>query len=364
MRRCWSVWVVAASAACHAPAPPPAQRSGPANDRMPSLVLQRTSDSLSNSPGSVWASFVVGSDGTIVLYDDRGDGMLYSVVDSSGAVVRRFGRIGDGPGEVRGGNMIGIVDSTFLLDQEPRVTAFSLSGRVLASRVLDAMTFLRAAVSDRQALGVQPFHQGDFPVLVSITSGTVRMLVPAGDSFMAAAFPPGLPPDGHPRIPVVGIRDSGFVLGDGWNYQLALYDWNGTLVRVLRRALPRIRLTPRRIDREVQATVRSLREVRGRRPGDSARVRDDVIRRPQEFFPHNGHLGFDTQGRLWVVGIDADSGYADLFNDHRFLGRLALPCADFAGQWSLNGAWLVLACAPDDAAFPGDAVFKVFRLVD
>jgi hypothetical protein len=340
------------------------QQSGPANDRVPSLVLRRVSDSLDTSPRSLATPFVIGSDGTIVLYDDRGDGNLYSVIDSRGALVRRLGRIGDGPGEVRGGEMVGLVDSSFLLDQEPRFTVFALSGRVVSSRVLTTVAFLRAAVSDSQALGVQPFRGGDFPVLVSVNRGPVRMLVPASDSFVAAAFPPGLPPDGHPRIPVVGARDSGFVLGDGWNYQLGLYDWTGALVRVLRRRLPRPQPTPRRVDREIEATLRSLRSVRGHRPDDSVRVRDDVMRTPQEFFRHNGHLGLDGQGRIWVVGIDADSGYADLFNDHRFLGRLPLPCADFDGQWSVNGDWLVLACAPDDASYPGDAVFKVFRLVD
>jgi hypothetical protein len=45
-------------------------------------------------------------------------------------------------------------------------------------------------------------------------------------------------------------------------------------------------------------------------------------------------------------------------------GRIGLPCPGFSGGWSLNDSWLALACAPNDPAFDGDAIFKVFRITD
>jgi hypothetical protein len=98
---------------------------------------------------------------------------------------------------------------------------------------------------------------------------------------------------------------------------------------------------------------------------DTDRLRAEIKARRQPFFSHARlSLGLDGQGRIWVVGVEADSAFADLFNQNGFIGRMGLPCAGFSGDWSLHGTWLALACAPDDPAFDGNAVFKVFRLAD
>lgn len=328
------------------------------------LHLQRVSATVENSPRWLESSFAISRTGVIVLGDDRGDDSLYSVIDTTGHVVHRVGRAGDGPDEVRDGAVVGVGDSSVLLAEASRLSEFALDGRPMARSALRDQVVLRVAVSDSEALGLLSLRGGFFPAIASVRDGRVRAVVAASDSFIDASFPPGYV-DGHVVIGVIGVRPDGFVVGDGWHYHLAFYDWNGTLRRVVSRTLPPVRWSGRRIANEVRRTILSLQSVRGRlSPADSAQVHGDIANAARPYFAHTGHLGLDGENRTWVVGVDGDSGYADLFSDRGFLGRLALPCPDFDGGWSVNGSWLALACAPDGPDFPGDAVFRVYRLIE
>jgi hypothetical protein len=165
---------------------------------------------------------------------------------------------------------------------------------------------------------------------------------------------------------VVGLWPGGFFAADGFKYRLALYSWDGTLQAILARDLPPSLLSAARVEQELKQNLTILESRRGKfAAADVQRLRDEAARRVRPYFRHNTlSTGLDSQGRIWIVGLEADSGYADLFNSNRFLGRLHLPCPGFDAGWSLKGTWLALACAPADPAFDGDAVFKVFRIID
>jgi hypothetical protein len=76
-----------------------------------------------------------------------------------------------------------------------------------------------------------------------------------------------------------------------------------------------------------------------------------------------GIASVDSHNRLWLMGGEADSAFADVFDNGVFLGRLGIPCRIFVGMWSVAGQWLAVQCEPDDSNFDGDAVTKLFRIV-
>lgn len=348
--------------ACRSQAPLPLPLVGGGTDQLPSLRLHHTSSRLDHSPTGLGTQFVVSRGGTIVLSDPANPNMLYSIIDSSGEVVGRAGRAGDGPGEVRGGKLV-ITDSGFVVASE-RLVQFGFDGDPVTTVTLSYPSYPRAFVPPDGLLDLtEGPPNGNKLGLTSLTGGKFRRLVPEADTFLANNF--GLPtlPDGGTRNPALGLWSGGFLVGDGWTYRLALYDWRGTLVRMLHRDIEPPELSPDRLDRQVALTVRSLRAA-GRRMDDAAiaRVRSSAASQQQRHFSFHRPTGLDERGRIWVLGVEADSGFADVFNHDRFLGRLALPCAGFSHGWSLAGRWLVVACLPDDPDSVLDAVFKVFTV--
>jgi hypothetical protein len=367
-RTCLVVLVIAW--ACRASPLPTASRSGPSSDRLPTLTLHHVSHDVDASPPNLDAGFRIGPQGIVVSQYDAGDGMLFSIIDTAGTIVGRFGRIGDGPGEMRGGGLTDVSDSAIIIDDEShsRLDRFALDGRLLASVHTAQPLIARVAVSDHEVLILLPSKEADFPALASAKDGSIRQLVPGDDSFIRSAFAARTFINGSvisSKLPALGRWPAGFIVADGWEYRLALYDWDGRLRRVLRRDLPRPRLSPARIAALLSEELPFASRYGPLSGADTERLRAEIAARRQPFFPHSRlALGLDAQGRIWVVGIEADSAFADIFNQNRFIGRIGLPCPGFRGGWSVHGSWLALACAPDDAAFDGDAVFKVFRIVD
>ncbi len=352
---------------CRRDAAPAVTATGPAADRLPALQLHHLSTTIENGPRR---GFAIGPQGTIVSGDDTGDGMMYSLIDSTGSVVRRIGRRGDGPGEVRGG-WTAVFDSTFVVVSQ-RIVRYAFDGRPLETVSFATDVIPRISVSAHEILGSRGHPGGNSPAVVSMVTGVARDLFAAPDSFIVASFPASnLFENGagvqSVAMPVLGLWSGGFVVADGWRYRLAIYDWNGSLQRVLSRDVPRPHLSAARLATELSEDLAIRRSLgRAPAPADVERIRDDIASRRQPYFTHVRSLGFDGEGRIWVIGIDADSGFADVFNSQRFLGRVPLPCPSMRAfdSWSLNGTWLVLACAPDDPDSDRDAVFKVFRIVD
>jgi hypothetical protein len=94
----------------------------------------------------------------------------------------------------------------------------------------------------------------------------------------------------------------------------------------------------------------SLRRWKGRdgRSLDRAaldREESTLREKPLDFFSHVHGLEFDGKGRLWVLGPQGDSAYADVFADTLFLGRLSIGCRDFGGSFALNKMFLAMVCS-------------------
>jgi len=369
MRRAGLAVLLLASA-CSRSSLPVSTPSGPSSDRLPGLTLHHVSHDIDASPSYLDGGFRIGPQGTVVNQYDGGDGKLFSILDSTGKVVRRFGPIGDGPGEMRGGGLADVSDSAIIISDEnhSRLDRFGLDGHLLSSVRTGQPLIARAAVSDHEVLALLPTKPADLPALASVTDGSIRQLVPRADSFIQSSFATRTFVNGgvtSSKLPALGRWPGGFIVADGWEYRLALYGWDGKLRRVLRRDLPRPRLSAARITGVLREELPFASRYGPLSGADTGRLRAEIAARRQPFFPHSRlALGLDAQGRIWVVGIEADSAFADIFNQNRFLGRIGLPCPGFSGGWSVHGSWLVLACAPDDPAFDGNAVFKVFRITD
>ena len=195
----------------------------------------------------------------------------------------------------------------------------------------------------------------------------MRELVDPSDPFLARFPKRQLMADGSTiKLPVLGVWQDGFLVADGFDYRIALYDWDGNLIRVLGRSLPASKQSPRRIQRAVDLAIRSHPRRSALRPDDVNRIRERTINRPQPFFTHRGpsQIRADSAGRFWVLGIDGDSGFADVFSSTEFLTRIPLSCPDFESRWALNDTWLALVCATPDSAFAGDNVFQLYRIED
>jgi hypothetical protein len=193
----------------------------------------------------------------------------------------------------------------------------------------------------------------------------LRELLPAVDSFLAAHFDavPGKP---RPAFsPIFGLWDAGFVIADASSYTLALFRWDGVLIKTLKRDLPPAHASAGRAD-DFVATMRRQAAARGGTI-DEARIAEMKKGMAAFVLPAitpGGPIRADARHRIWTLGMEGDSAFADLFTRDKYLGRLHLPCRLFNGFWSLSGSWLAVACLPDDPNADVDAVIKTFRIVD
>lgn len=238
---------------CHAARSPAAVRFGPASDRLPTLKLHHVSHDIDASPSGLDAGFRIDPQGLLVSQYDAADGMLFSIIDSGGAVIGRFGRIGDGPGEMRGGGLTDVSDSAIIVGDEnhSRLDRFALDGHLLESAQTDKQLITRLAVSSHEVLALVARREADFPAIASVTDGSVRQLVPNTDSCITTRFAASrMFVNGGVmsiKVPALGQWPGGFIVADGWDYRLALYDWNGRLRRVLERDLDSPRLSDVRV---------------------------------------------------------------------------------------------------------------------
>jgi hypothetical protein len=350
-------------AGCHRKALPPNLAGVAAGDLMPALVLDHVTRTIETAPFSTAVAIQAGPRGMVAFWADEGDGKVFSVVDSSGGGRTRFGVTGDGPGELRGASIIS-VDDSLLVVAGPlnRITTFRFDGTVRQQATASQVVWPAMPATDSQVVALINDRNGSQPVLVSTRTGAIESLMQRPDSFMQATFG-GLVVPGVQRLPTLGRWAAGYILADGWHYQLALYGWDGVLRTVLGRTLPRITLTAARIDTTMRRAM-NRPNYRRRGPGDSLRDRGVIAAEPQPYFPHTRHLGLDGDGRIWVFGIVADSGFADLFSRDRFLGRILLDCPGFESGASVSGSWLAISCGADNQAGDAGAVLKVYRIVD
>lgn len=333
---------------------------------LPRLVPAFTSSSIDASPVNRITQIRVGPQGMVLFVNNPSTATRLVLVDSVGKVVAHFGPAGAGPEEVQHPSPLTVTrDGLMISDPENnRFSEWDLRGRFKHLTLMTESVDLKDAVGS-DLLAARPVGGVWRPVAVNRATGAVRELLLPSDTFITRHFPSG---PGAKRVDfatTIGVWDDGFVAGDPNTYRIALYRWNGSLVRVLGRDLPPVRASPLRVDEFVRSWKRSM-EGRGGTVGDvdMARMRDMAATQPVPSYMPGGSSRADSHHRLWVLGMEGDSAFADLFTAERFIGRLHLPCRMFNGIWSVAGTWLALACLPDDPSFNGDAVIKLFRIVD
>jgi hypothetical protein len=294
---------------------------------------------------------------------------LFRTVDSQGAGIARWGKIGSGPGEVR--EALGLVpldtQVAFLDPARKQAVVFSVTGKVVTESrgVID---YLPIAADDRGAvLNVRfvnrtgswiewrPFAAGQAP----------RILVPAVDSFLRRIAQLSKKSGNWPIAAWDGRR---LVLSDGYSYELGEYEANHQR-KVFSRAMPPRTRTAWELDEYQDVLTRRARPVMGPNgtllPGlkyDSLSRRAALDTLPRL---RPGSMGFDERGRLWVVGREGDSTFADAYADTTYLGRRMIGCRDAQPTRrtvSIRGHWLVLACQQGDEEHP--FALRLFRIIE
>ncbi len=331
---------------------------------VPQLVrIERTIPDTNSPPSSDTDHSVFGPGSTIFFRPPASGGLAGIVIDSLGQAVAEFGRLGAGPNEFQlpmrmlsssSGDVV-VFDAGLL-----RATTIDARGRTVRSLPVQVSALPIGIVGD--SLDFAQVKGRAVSVFRWDGKGQKRMLLT--DSTPAFAAEPGFAtpsPNGRSVIPVFGSDGYRIAVGDPWNYTVLLFKDDGSFVERLHRDLP----VPRRTERQVLAAVAN----RGRWRGPSGeqlasaeaetKVRAEVL----PYFSHVSPFAFDAGHRLWIVGVDGDSVFADVFAGSKFLTRIGIPCFDFSGRWSLHGEWLSLACGAANAQEETpNPTFQLYRI--
>lgn len=280
------------------------------------------------------------------------------MIDSTGAILAGFGRTGRGPGELQNPKRLWFADSRLDVYDwaNLRLSSYSLNGKAHGQRQYEGVVFPFAVHGD--STDVVAMNQGRFTVRREALRGTERAWLTAGDSILRAVFTePFLTAsqdDQQQFFPATASTPYHLILGAGTSYRLYWYDREGKYLGAFGRDLPAEHPTERAVERAA-SSLSGWRGPDGKRmdPATIARKAGAMRARTLPHFSHTHSLGFDGAGRLWVVGVSADSAFADIFADTTFLGRVNLGCPDFAQSWSLNGRWLALHCGTPETVRGG-----------
>jgi hypothetical protein len=223
------------------------------------------------------------------------------------------------------------------------------------------------AVNGRYREGYYGFtisSEGVKVVRLDPADGATAPLLSAADSFYQTEFKPPTPSTGMMAAPILGEWKDGFVVASTESYRIGLYGHDGRLVRVLGREPRKVMPSRARVERKMQE-YRGM-SIRGRSfsQDELEKARKSLEETPLPNFALATPIRSDANGRLWVMGIQGDSAFADVFTPERFVGRIAVSCPGFEGKWSISGHWLAMVCAPTDDDFEGDVVVKLFRITD
>jgi len=316
--------------------------------------------------GDAWSEY------SAVVVGDRGEVMMSDPETRSGSVVvvgsgelRRYGRPGDGPGEMRMAHPLLVNDTAIVVFDiaTQRILVFDRTSGVIAREM-------------RPTLPVQPIVRGngntliatrrddgvESPAVIDLASGRASSLLSRTDAYRAELFARDEELTGTTvNIPVVGRWAGGAVLANGLTYRLGLYSRDGTLRHRIDRNFPPRKLTEFEIERQVGQLAQS--PIAGNSPRLN-RIREQLAEEPTRWFTHLSPPRDDGRGRLWVVVSHGDSTTADVYSGAELLGTSRLDCPGFAGRWDVSGEWLVLLCFPADPDAISDAEVRRWRIVD
>jgi hypothetical protein len=197
---------------------------------------------------------------------------------------------------------------------------------------------------------------------VALADGGERVIVADGDSAVTELL--DISPVGRgaqSQLASITTTRGRVVVANGLKYRWLIYSADGKLLGDGGRSLDTTqRLTQRQVEAELRQIEASGQSLTAKYLES---VRRQLERQRLPFFSPVQGLRHDGAGRLWVVGYQADSAFADLFGERGFVRRLPLGCPGFDGQWDLTGSWLVLACGHRDPAVPGGEL-QLYRIIE
>lgn len=334
-----------------------------AQSALPRIVPVFTSTTIDGSPQALFSRIEVGPQGHMLFNAEGGAAFHLVLLDSAGKVLKRLAREGEGPGEARNpipvyvGQEEAVAWDVGLL----RLSEWSFDGTLRRSSTPKSTGAFVARVGN-QYLGFVISSTGAKPVTLDPATGGIQDLLPPADSFYHAEFKPASPSNPVSAAPTFGEWTDGFIVANPATYHIGLYRKDGTLVRVLSRTIPPSYPGAARLDRGM-AQFRTMKiGGRLRTEAEMQVIRSRAAATPVPSFAIGVPLRTDAKRRIWVVGIQGDSAFADVFAAGRFLGRIGISCPGFEGKWSLSGSWLAMVCAPQDPNYDGNAVVRLFRI--
>ncbi len=304
---------------------------------------------------------------TVYRHTRQQQDTVLTMLDSTGALVRRFARRGHGPGE-----LVNVSELRFqgrhaiVLDlDQARLLTYDRAGKVASEfripvefRLVgispDSLDWMNRVGGGRAELRRGPGDHAGSRVLLT-SSDSFLQTVTSGNRMAGQDIPPYATSGGL------------LAIADPMQYAIRYYGADGSLRREFGRDLEPRRRTARELERDSER-IRSLMKGGFKGPNGAVAITglearlDSLKSTPLPHFYRHG-LGFDERGRLWVVGESNDSTFADVFADTTFLTRIMIPCLQPRGSVSLNGHWLALMCTVEDGG-DYDAELQLYRIVE
>jgi len=273
------------------------------------------------------------------------------VVDPFTGSIRTGGRLGEGPGELSGSGVVisgtdwvGVAD-----DGHGKLVLFDRTAGLLREIPLLQTRGLILATA-RDSIDVLAFRWdegAEEPIIArfGMPPLAARIIVPDADTAVRGYVTGWQDGRRARRIPGYAVSDSLIAVADPIHYRIRLYRTSGELVsEVIRNISPARRSDEARQELEL-ALRTTIREYGvGSSAGQSAERRLDSLDR--ERLPHFSWpgMGFDGADRLWAIGEEGDSTFADVFVDGHFGSRTMLPCARPRRRVAMRGNWIALHC--------------------
>jgi hypothetical protein len=260
---------------------------------------------------SMWVA--IAPNGTVAFtggYDSTG--RLITVVDTTGKVLSRFGKKGQGPGELDFIVKLAMTDSTIsaVSARPPRVTTFAHDGRVIRTAPAPTREMVLEIHADSIdvmeldiAKGMSAVGAGGFS-RVSLDGGGTRVLIDSTDAGFREFAAPVTGVSG--RVVNFAANAAGFVVMRPSTNQLRAYDAGGALT--------------------YQA--------------DSLPLKAAPL--------------LDRYGRVWIIGRrDGGPVQAAVIDRGKVVAEMTLECKGVRSP-AIQGDWLLLPCL-DNAANPQES---------
>lgn len=292
----------------------------------------------------------IGPAGSVLHEVTLESGLRLGLIDTAGTLLAAVARSGEGPGEVQLPIPLRVSDTSVkAVDMATlRVTEWSLSGDLIQSLQLE-QPILPTTEANGRWVAVDLTRGSPTPVWRPARVEGEWTPIGAGSEELDSVVRANAD---RTQLPPIGIRRGGFLVADGQDYRIAAIGIDGTPQGMIHRDLPPNLPSASQIEREME------RNRRARRPDGKLRyerarliqLEDSIRRTPLPWFRHGTALHADDLDRLWVIGVQHDTTFADVFVEQQWIGRHTFDCPGFAGRWALNRRWIALVCADTTGA--------------